>query len=151
MARVSPPTILSRPPFSQSHTAPALPLPIPIYPSSSKPSDTAPRPKLNPAKKSCSTLSSQRTVQSHLEHTSQRLGGWQPFWVPLARGVPPPPPSSPVSSHMGDYFPAGWREARVGPKSEDEWVEDVSAANGGGSGEGSSPSGSNADMEVDRR
>lgn len=91
------------------------------------------RPK--PSKKvSTSTASKHKNVQDRLEVKVERAKGFHAFFVPLARTLPPAPPSSPVlgqrappatAANAGgeDYF-EGWDKHKVGRR--EQWVEDVS-------------------------
>jgi hypothetical protein len=100
------------------------------------------------AKKSCgSNPGKQRNVQASLEAKVERAKGFHAFFVPLARTLPPAPPSSPVlqaaqprarsafGSCSGSASGAGMDAAATGPsrdyfgswdkKGNEQWVEDV--------------------------
>lgn len=64
------------------------------------------RPKM--AKKAnSSTTTKQRSVQASLEAKVEKSRGWNAFFVPLARGMPGAPPSSPVMAAQGYGGSAG--------------------------------------------
>jgi hypothetical protein len=107
------------------------------YPSSSSSSfyphtpKTLSRPK---PKKISSSTSKHKNVQVDLKVKVERAGCFQAFFVPLARTLPPAPPSSPILGQRlppsqvveQDYF-GGWdaqRQKKVGRR--EQWVEDVS-------------------------
>jgi hypothetical protein len=76
-----------------------------------------------PKKTSSTTTSKVKSVQVSLEVKVERSRGFHAFFVPLARGMPPAPPSSPVfgqSSNFGE--PADMHHKSP---SEERWVEDV--------------------------
>lgn len=120
------------PPLTHSHSS--------SYPSSSSAIPHTPKSKTRPKHiKKCSTTGKQRTVQVALEVKVEKAKGFHAFFVPLARALPPAPPSSPVlgqrapppSTALGgepaggdDYF-AGWDKQKTVGRRE-EWVEDVS-------------------------
>jgi hypothetical protein len=70
-------------------------------------------------------------VQASLEAKVERAKGFHAFFVPLARSIPPPPPSSPVlqpaearggsgqGSRVGKIFFDQWE------KKGEQWVEDI--------------------------
>jgi len=73
-------------------------------------------------------------VQVDLKVKVERAGCFQAFFVPLARTLPPAPPSSPVLGQRapvvetiaeGDYF-GGWDERKKTVGRREQWVEDVS-------------------------
>jgi hypothetical protein len=73
-------------------------------------------------------------VQDRLEVKVERAKGFHAFFVPLARALPPAPPTSPVLGQRApsisganaggeDYF-QGWDKHKGGRR--EQWVEDVS-------------------------
>ena len=81
------------------------------------------RPK--PTKKMSSSNSKHKTVQVSLEVKVERAKGFQAFFVPLARNLPPAPPSSPVLAHRepGENYFSGWDKDKN--RQNDQWVEDI--------------------------
>lgn len=85
------------------------------------------RPKLGHKKPSCSTRDKSREVQSSLEKQVEKAKGFQAFFVPLGKGLPAAPPSSPVLGARGHTH-----EAQGGKDYFEDWVEDVRGKMGSG-------------------
>jgi len=149
--------LFTQPPFPLPHFPlyTSKPIPPPLQLSATDPSHAcsssfSQKPHIHPpphsispksakiAKKpSPSTPSKHKAVQLSLELKVERAKGFRPFFVPLARSMPPAPPSSPVLRAHGDLsdgdggvesgkmdFFASW-EQRVKRREREEWVEDV--------------------------
>lgn len=82
---------------------------------------TTGRPKLG-KKPSCSTRDKSRDVQSSLEKQVEKAKGFHAFFVPLGKGLPAAPPSSPV---LGAHGRGAGHEVTAGKDYFEDWVEDV--------------------------
>ncbi|CAK9780818.1 hypothetical protein CC85DRAFT_285958 [Cutaneotrichosporon oleaginosum] len=131
-----------RPAFTSSYSTPLLPSstgtsptfpstassssagnsPSPPHPPCLKPSlsfSSKPRSK---SKKMSSTTGKHKNVQVSLEVKVERSRGFHAFFVPLARNMPPAPPSSPVFGQSANEQQGAYEPPKVG---EERWVEDV--------------------------
>jgi len=123
----------------QTHSLPTTPLA-----SSSKTpisSTTTKRPKALTKKNSVSTRDKRQDVQINLEAKVEKSKGFHAFFVPLGRGIPAAPPSSPVLGAQRDRD-----QGEVGKDYFEDWVEDV---RGRGSGSGCSESSGGEGMDLD--
>lgn len=142
---------LSSTPSPSSSSSSHSPKPQPQTPTYtlSKPLHT--RPKTATKKPCASTPHKQKSVQMSLEVKVERAKGFHAFFVPLARSMPPAPPSSPVLRAQSGCGSGGCRDGdrdgdgeghdlierkldlnvsgrwgeRSKRRSEEEWVEDV--------------------------
>ncbi|BEI83051.1 hypothetical protein CcaverHIS002_0309190 [Cutaneotrichosporon cavernicola] len=118
-----PTSTCTSPPFSSttgSASASSSPSPphIPNHKSSHSLS-SKPRAK---AKKMSSTTGKHKNVQVALEVKVERSRGFHAFFVPLARSMPPAPPSSPVFGQSSNEQQGAYERPKV---CEERWVEDV--------------------------
>jgi len=117
---------------SPHHTITTHSLPTtPLASSSKTPITSNKRPKPLVKKNSVSTRDKRHDVQSNLEAKVEKSKGFHAFFVPLGRGVPAAPPSSPVLAPQDSH---GHGQG-VGRKDYfEDWVEDVSGSGGGSCG-----------------
>lgn len=81
-------------------------------------------------KKMSSTTGKHKSVQVSLEVKVERSRGFHAFFVPLARAMPPAPPSSPVFGQSSNTpsqsdDDAGWSAEGSKASCEERWVENV--------------------------
>lgn len=78
-------------------------------------------------KKMSSTTGKHKSVQVALEVKVERSRGFHAFFVPLARSMPPAPPSSPVfgqsANAAAEQDGSAW--SSQSKSCEERWVEDV--------------------------
>lgn len=133
------PVAFQRPTFSSSFSSPAA---CSFSSASSAPASTSGSPSPPPTflkpshslskkhrqqmpKKGSSSTGKHKSVQVSLEVKVERSKGFHAFFVPLARSLPPAPPSSPVlASTEGKAF-AEWSLDGDNRKGEERWVEDI--------------------------
>lgn len=81
------------------------------------------------SKKMSSTTGKHKSVQVSLEVKVERSRGFHAFFVPLARSMPPAPPSSPVFGQSANVLQVqqedGHGQQDAGKRGEERWVEDV--------------------------
>lgn len=135
------PVTFQRPMFSSSFSSPAAcsfnsttssapasasgsPSPPPTFLKPSHSLSKKHRPQM--PKKMSSTTGKHKSVQVSLEVKVERSKGFHAFFVPLARSMPPAPPSSPVLAHSeGKDFPEWSLDGSIERKGEERWVEDI--------------------------
>jgi hypothetical protein len=122
IARPTPKAFYSYTPSPSHHPITTHSLPTTPIASSSKthlPTSTTKRPKPLTKKNSVSTRDKRHDVQSNLEAKVEKSKGFHAFFVPLGRGVPAAPPSSPVLAPQDGHGQVGGKDYF------EDWVEDV--------------------------